>query len=727
MKFDEIVTPGNRAAGINRKFHMKNTLILSGLLALIFSASLLQGQEKKDENKEKLKTVQVYEIIVKEKLDRHGDRVPDKTIIWPEFFPLGIGSSIDTVLDRQAGVDVQRIQQVGTAIDDSSIRLRGFGSRRILLAMDGIPLNTSGVAGGYFIDWMQIPLNNIERIEIIKGVTDPHYGNVLGGVINLVKRVPPKDKMITEVQLSGAEHASKGANIFHAGSSGAFDYSISMGSWQSDGYLRNGEVNRKNADLLVGYNLADQTRLELKLNKSLMKKNFVVNNRLSNDPDSRDYDSPIDKEFPASDGEYMYGGMGAYPEAGSWWEKDKWRLDLRLEHQMQDDGNFKFNLWKNNGDREAFNTKKTAGRVFHKTFYDDRSWGLNGRYDRKYDSHNIIVGVDYALLKDEGDTNHSDDFRSAFRNGYYVASKNLGLYLLDEISFFDGALLVTPGIRFSFYDGISGPSGEKELIPDIEMSSWAPSLRVVWLPDEDNQLYISVARALRMPVSPEHYWHYDHDDAGVNTSGLPFEEEDGFMLQGGYKSSFGDNTWLEVSAYYYDIDNYIQFDLINFVAYNIDKARIRGLEAELSHKFNHCVSAFINVTLQTNETEGDLFSENFVKLAEGEKHDFIPSMPEYSLNTGIMFKPSSRINLSLFAKAVSSQDVIYCANRLWNPQMEIRELDGYLVFDVEAKFWLSEKTSLNAFVRNASDEHYQERFGYPAAQRTTGLSLTTVF
>ena len=50
------------------------------------------------------------------------------------------------------------------------------------------PLNSSGVAGGYFIDWTMIPLAGADRVEVIKGVGDPRYGNVLGGVINLVPK-----------------------------------------------------------------------------------------------------------------------------------------------------------------------------------------------------------------------------------------------------------------------------------------------------------------------------------------------------------------------------------------------------------------------------------------------------------------------------------------------------------------------------------------------------------
>ena len=58
-------------------------------------------------------------------------RNPNMTVIKPEFFPQSLGTSLDTALERQPGVDVQRIQEIGSALDDDSIRIRGFGARRL--------------------------------------------------------------------------------------------------------------------------------------------------------------------------------------------------------------------------------------------------------------------------------------------------------------------------------------------------------------------------------------------------------------------------------------------------------------------------------------------------------------------------------------------------------------------------------------------------------------------
>lgn len=85
------------------------------------------------------------------------------------------------------------------------------------------------------------------------------------------------------------------------------------------------------------------------------------------------------------------------------------------------------------------------------------------------------------------------------------------------------------------------------------MGGWAPSLKLAYHKDKAYLGYLSVARALRIPTPPEHYWHYDDDDGAVDMSELPFEEEDGLMVQAVVKASLPTRTHIGVSPYYYQI------------------------------------------------------------------------------------------------------------------------------------------------------------------------------
>ncbi|MGB9906863.1 MAG: TonB-dependent receptor [Candidatus Saccharicenans sp.] len=686
-----------------------------------------------EEEKKSQKLFQLEPVYI-EVVDRARENErPNLTVLQTDLFPLTISNTLDTALERQPGIDIQRIQMIGTALDDDSVKIRGLGARRLLLLRDGRLLNSSGVAGGYFIDWTTIPLTAIGRIEVVKGLTDARYGNTLAGVINLVPRRPQANQVF-ELQTGLSSFSTTAFSFFHSWKPGRLDYSLAASLQDSKGYLRNGNFNLKNIEFRVGYDLPFSGRLSAELTYARVKKGFVVFNRADHDPQSPDYQTPLESSFPASDGEYMYGGMGAYPEPGAWWAKDRLLLSLNYDQSLGRAGLLRLNGWLNHGNREAYNTRVALDRIFHKKFYDDRSYGASleyrlplfessGKAGDSGRSYSLLAGLDYAHLKDDGDLNYPDDFRAPFRNGYYVASKLANAYLQADLPLFLPGLTATPGLRFMSYRGLSGPGGIIEGIPGISMSGLAPSFKLTYSYSESGLLFLSAARALRFPTPPEHYWHYDADDAGVDTSQLPFEPEDGLMLQAGWKYDLEARTRLEISVFYYHLRHFIQFDLINFVSYNIDRARLAGAEIEVARQLSRSLSFFANLSLFASRTAGDQLLEIFVRP---EDRDFnrLPGVPGAKGNLGLRWRNRQGVRVAGFLQAVSSQKVIYNRNLLWNDELQVAEQKGYLRFDLEASYPLPRlKATVSGFIHNVLDARYQERFGFPAAGRSAGLSL----
>jgi outer membrane receptor protein involved in Fe transport len=684
-----------------------------------------KAKETEKEKQEKTKLFQLNPVVIDVVESLRDKNSPNMTVVKTELFPMTIGVTLDTALERQAGVDVQRIQEVGTAVDDDSIKIRGLGARRIKVLRNGRPLNSSGVAGGYFIDWTMIPLANADRVEVIKGVGDARYGNVLGGIINLVPKRLRTESPETELQASLASFGTATLNLFHGFKPGAFEYSLSGGYTRSAGYLRNGAVRFGNADLHLGYDFAFRGRLTAEIGYADIKKGFAVANRSSQNYGNLSYDTPLDAGFPAADGEIMYGAMGAAAEPGSWWEKKKWTADLNYEQALGERGLFSARYWLNHGDREALNVRSASNRVFHKMFFDDRSRGFSAAYQHNLSGQTISVGVDYGHLGDDGDKNLADDSRAPFRNGSYVATQNLEFYAMDSIRLAGEKLVLTPGVRFLSYDGVAGPQGVVEGIPNLKRSGWAPSLKLAFEYAPEGIVYASAARALRMPSAPEHFWHYDYD-SGVDTSGLPFHDEDGLLLQAGWRAVLPTGTSVEVAPYYYRISDYIQFDLINFVAYNIDRADLAGLELEASHPFGGGWSAFANYSYQKSRTNGDPFIGLFVDPADRGFRE-IPNLPEHKTNVGVQFRAKNGATAALFVQGVSSQKVIYNDNILYNTDLRVRIQKGYVRFDFEGRYPFGKNLAAAVFLRNIFSASYQERFGFPAAGRNVGLSLSAAF
>lgn len=90
---------------------------------------------------------------------------------------------VSDVLETVPGVSVSRTGQLGGFV---GVFLRGASSGQTLVLIDGVRANNA--FNGRF-DFLDLPVDNVERIEVIRGPQSTRYGSeALGGVINIVTR-----------------------------------------------------------------------------------------------------------------------------------------------------------------------------------------------------------------------------------------------------------------------------------------------------------------------------------------------------------------------------------------------------------------------------------------------------------------------------------------------------------------------------------------------------------
>jgi vitamin B12 transporter len=90
--------------------------------------------------------------------------------------------NLSEVLNYIPGVDIPPGRGFGRA---TSISIQGSDSRQVRVMIDGIPLNTQSSGQ---VNPAEFPLENIERIEVIKGPASSLWGSGLGGVINIITK-----------------------------------------------------------------------------------------------------------------------------------------------------------------------------------------------------------------------------------------------------------------------------------------------------------------------------------------------------------------------------------------------------------------------------------------------------------------------------------------------------------------------------------------------------------
>lgn len=123
-------------------------------------------------------------VVTATRTESRADAVlSDVTVITREDIERGTGRTVAELISRVAGVQATGNGGLGK---NSSIFIRGTASTHVLLLVDGVRVG-SATAGQANFD--NIPLESIERIEVLKGPASALYGSdAVGGVIQIFTR-----------------------------------------------------------------------------------------------------------------------------------------------------------------------------------------------------------------------------------------------------------------------------------------------------------------------------------------------------------------------------------------------------------------------------------------------------------------------------------------------------------------------------------------------------------
>ena len=97
---------------------------------------------------------------------------------------------------------------------------------RVLI--NGAPIGQLGKYYALAYGWQTIPLENIERIEVIRGAGSVEYGNTLVGTINIITKKGGKDIRSTASVNYGTFNDFK-ADATNSGSVGKFNWAVGGG------------------------------------------------------------------------------------------------------------------------------------------------------------------------------------------------------------------------------------------------------------------------------------------------------------------------------------------------------------------------------------------------------------------------------------------------------------------------------------------------------------------
>jgi iron complex outermembrane receptor protein len=380
------------------------------------------------------------------------------------------------------GLQVARVNAVAWAV--SARGFNGVYSDKLLVLVDGRTVYNPFFSGVYW-HTMDMPMEDIERIEVIRGPGATLWGaNAVNGVINIIT----KNSEDAQGLLVGGTISSVNAydsTVRYGGKVGEDTYFRAFAKYRQFGGTTTPEFIRPYAPsggIRIDTRISDATRLM--------------------------FSGGIDEAFlqiPYIAGELRDTPVGVSVKKDSHFS-DRYIMGS-VEHDFSSNSSIKF--------QASYNTT----RIY--TQYTDSDPEITSKYGwdvadfdfhhhiRLYDIHDIVWGADLRFVK-----NLMTPIFELYSFPDNVNTKQYSLFFQDDVTLLTNKLWLIAGIKLEHNDYTS--------------LGVQPNVRLLFKPQEDHTLWMSVARADRMP---SHIEQHIRALVGMEPAGALYQNSPSFIAQ----------------------------------------------------------------------------------------------------------------------------------------------------------------------------------------------------
>ncbi len=579
---------------------MKKKHIFLALLFLSATSSVIRAEDKQMVSN----TVSLDRIVVTpSRIEKDLSDVPASvSVITKEDIKNSDAKTVPEAIKNLEGIYSYDTTGVGAG---GTINMRGFYggmSSHHLVLIDGVPQNKGE---DKLVDWDLIPVDNIERIEVLRGSASTLYGdNAMSGVINIITKKP-----------SDAPHAAA---------------SFSYGTYNTQNYASylSGTFNR------MGYYLGLSSRLTTGFREHSDYENIQVygkSNYSINDAHnlrfSFDYSAKTQGTFPWALSEAQIAQNRRQAKPGT--ENDsnganKFNIDFTHHWDLGTSSDLETVFYYRFEGRGSFYTSGATQETTGEQIRAENTFGLPIRLKTVSEifgmDHSFVIGIDLER-NDFGYEKYNAPYqqRGALQSDYGVKRDKIGPYLQDEIKLSDSLRLIA-GVRydrvlFDFDDRITASNSKTE-----KMSKVTPRCGLVYMYQKDSNLYANYAQAFRTPTIGQMFTY-------SGTSANPdLKPEEATNYEIGLHHRFNEFLKTNVSLYWMELDNEIWFDNATSKYQNCGKTSHKGIETGLDFKISKSLSGFANYTYSVAKNESGSY-----------KGEYLISIPIYKASSGLHF------------------------------------------------------------------------------------------
>jgi iron complex outermembrane receptor protein len=466
------------------------------------------------------------------------------SIISKDDFDYRNTVTIDEALKYTPGINMNASQ---VNIRGSNGYGYGVGSR-VMMLVDGIPYLTGDTQEANF---ESIPVNQIERIEIVKGAGSALYGsNAMGGVINIIsKDIAPQLQM--------------GIKMY-----GGFYEKPYYRQWRwSDRtrYFRGLKINTSRKINNLGLSLLFSRDLNDSYKKNDWKRRYHFGGKLQYDFSASSQLTFSTTYMDQKRGNFIYWESlenALVPNASQLGQKIhsiRYHISSAFRKTIGDDSFYKISaIWFHN----QFGDNITSDSLSPGNKSNSEYVHLEFQYTKKIAKHTITSGA-------SGSYNDVESNMFGKRSG-----KGIAVYLQDEFAL-TNQWITTAGVRYDYAEIDSGTCGYQV----------NPKIGFVFKPSKTGVLRSSCGTGYRAPSVAEAFT--SASIIGLTVIPNPhLEPERSISFELGYNQWWSNHLVSDLALFYNEYWDMIEGTIIpatiNVQFQNIAKARIYGFEGNLN-------------------------------------------------------------------------------------------------------------------------------------------------
>ncbi len=454
-------------------------------------------------------------------------------------------------LEKLAGVSF-RSTTGGPA--QAEVSMRGFGensSARVLVLVDGRRVNRPDMAPP---DFLQVPVENVERVEVVRGPASVLYGDAaVGGVINIITK-KGTDRVTVTGSAMGGSYLFNQERLGVSGPLGGARFALSGERTSSDGYrdrsawssLGGGaSVDARmgrdiDASFRLGYN---QTEYEMPgdLTKAQWEDDPTAAGNPADEASDRMYDADLRLRAPLGDS-----------------------VEARLQTSLS---------------QYVVTTDFVSLASYTDVAITTVTASPQGGFTREYPRADLAVnaGADIAVQQLEFERFSGPKRTNASRVAKADLDKNsAGLYATAGLTF-NGMLTLEAGGRAEVAKIAASASLGSPLDDSKTHNGLAATASLLYREAEKMRASIRFDRTYRYPTLDEQVSYYNYGFDGFLAD---LEAEHGYGVDVGAAATPLAGLELSADGYLLDMDDEIAFNGATFVNENLDATRHLGATAQ---------------------------------------------------------------------------------------------------------------------------------------------------